>query len=110
MRESWQSNTPTLQHHNHMKTETTARRPFHETIVEAIQGASSHDLPALAKLIKMTVIPTNHDEIIAAWRWAAREHCCQTPGVPASLLEQKQEAEEKAAKKAKEKEQAVAAS
>ncbi len=91
-------------------TEQVAKRPFHETIVEAIRHASISDLQCLAVLIKATKIPAGHDEIIAAWNKAAWPgHTLHDDyGVPADLLEQKQEATEKA--KAKEKEQTIAVS
>lgn len=44
------------------------RRPFHETIIGAINCASFNQLLLLAKLIDVTKIPAGHDEIIAAWR------------------------------------------
>lgn len=88
-------------------TEKAERRPFHETIVDAInRAASSAELAVLAPLIKGTKIPKGHDEIIAAWNdrlnllGGTRRH---DYNVPADLLEQKQEAAEK--EKAKEKEQ-----
>ncbi|MFH1112004.1 MAG: hypothetical protein V1712_02950 [Patescibacteria group bacterium] len=87
------------------KEQKTKRRPFHETIIDAIRNASSlksnDPLMCLAKLIKETEIPKGHDEIIAAWNqrlpelWSGEDF-----GVPADLLEQKQEAAEK--EKAKE--------
>jgi len=43
-------------------------RPFHETIVEAIERASSSDLQCLATLIKATAIPVGHAKIINAWK------------------------------------------
>ena len=45
----------------------TETRPFHETIVEAIQRcASGSEIMSLAQLIEATTIPKGHDEIIAA--------------------------------------------
>ncbi len=98
-----------------MTEKAQKRRPFHETIVDAIGGMTSiYDLhlPAvLAKLIKETRIPAGHDEIILAWRQQfAKMHKAQGQvwregdnlGVVASLLEQKKEAEDKAAKKLEE--------
>ena len=46
----------------------TERRPFHETIVDAIRRVSVYNLPLLADLIRETKIPKGHDEIIAAWK------------------------------------------
>jgi len=50
-------------------TEQAATRPFHETVVEAIQrcsSPSSGEILRLFQLIKETKIPKGHDEIIAA--------------------------------------------
>lgn len=82
-----------------------AKRPFHETIVDAIRGASSEELEFLATLIKATDIPKGHDEIIAAWDQRRKGMCWgdEDLGVPADLLEQKQEAAEKERAKAKKK-------
>ena len=68
------------------------RRPFHETIVDAIRFTSAKELELLADLIKGTKIPKNHDQIIAAWK----NRCLELGwgnsdlGVPADLLEQKE--------------------
>lgn len=54
-----------------MNTTVTAhetRRPFHETIIEVIRGASGPELECLANLIKTTKIPKNHKEIAEAWK------------------------------------------
>lgn len=79
-------------------TEQVTTRPFHETIVDAIQrcpGPSSREFLLLFQLIKDTKIPKGHDEIIAAidkffdfpgagkWTRDIRE-------VKESILEQKQ--------------------
>jgi len=61
-------------------------KPFHETIVDAIYLAiSSEEMTCLARLIKSTKIPKNHDEILKAWQFATKLMCCQTNdlGVPA---------------------------
>ncbi len=71
------------------KTEEQTRRPFHETIVEAISRAPSDDLACLAKLIIATKVPKGHDEIITAWK-KRTVFFIDTFGVSASLLEQKQ--------------------
>ena len=93
-------------------TEQVAKRPFHETIVEAIHRAYSIELRCLAMLIKETKIPKGHEEIIAAWNQRRQEMAWGNVdlGVPADLLEQKEEAAEKERAKAKEKEQAGATS
>lgn len=89
-------------------TEQATKRPFHETIVEAISRASSNDLRCLATLIKTTKVPKNHDEIIVAWKQRQQEVGWDDEelGVSANLLEQKREAAEKEEAKAREKEQA----
>lgn len=76
---------------------TKTRRPFHETIVDAIFRANSGDLQCLATIIKATTIPNGHEEIIKAWNWrrAMMGWGDLSLGVPADLLEQKKEAEEK---------------
>lgn len=83
--------------------EKPKRRPFHETIVDAINWAFTHsEMAGLADLIKATSIPKNHDEIIAAWEKRKSEMRSMQQedfGVPADLFEQKQEAKEKEAKK-----------
>ncbi len=43
-------------------------KPFHESILDSIVMARQLDLPQLAKIIKDTVIPENHDVIIKAWQ------------------------------------------
>ncbi len=75
-------------------TEQAAKRPFHETIVDAITTINSYDeLNLMARLIKATKIPKGHDEITTAWNQRMKEmglSSYQDRGVPASLLEQKQ--------------------
>ena len=82
-----------------MTTVQTARRPFHESIIQAIHWASSEELRyCVARIIKMTKIPKGHDEIIEAWNQRRRElnwSDNEDLGVPADLLEQKREAAEK---------------
>ncbi len=79
-------------------------RPFHETIVEDILTATNEELIFIASQLKKSLIPANHEEIIRAWhhrrkwmRWADEDDL----GVPASLLWQKEAAEEKAARQSK---------
>jgi hypothetical protein len=44
------------------------RKPFHESIVDAIHRAKAPtDLAALGQLIHESKIPKGHDEIAAAW-------------------------------------------
>jgi len=49
-----------------MKKTAITPRPFHETIVDAINGVVSDEMWPLLNLIKATVIPKNHDAIIEA--------------------------------------------
>jgi len=96
-----------------MQTTTkTVKRPFHETIIDAIHSASSNDLRCLATLIKATGVPKNHDEIIVAWKRRREEVGWDNEefGVSADLLEQKQEAAEKEKAKAKEQVEAIISS
>lgn len=96
-----------------MTDEAPKRRPFHETIVDAIGRLSSiyypGDFVQLAELIKGTQIPEGHEAIAAAWLqqnkklhavWGKVWDEDDYLGVVVDLLEQKKEAEEKAAKKA----------
>ncbi len=72
------------------------RRPSHETIVDFIRIASLRELYNLAKFIKATVIPKNHEAIAEAWRKKLRFHGLaqeDTFGVLTSLEEQKREIE-----------------
>jgi hypothetical protein len=76
--------------------------PFHEAIEYVIYQANSKvEMFCLAKVIKATIIPKNHDEIIAAWNSTMKLMFGKTDdlGVPAHLLEQKQQAEKEAAAK-----------
>lgn len=78
------------------------RRPFHETIVDAIDNAnSSNEMFCLANLIKATEIPEGHGKIIAAWKKQMQEIYIGDDdlGVPADLLEQKKAAAKKKTKK-----------
>lgn len=77
------------------------RRPFHETIVDAIREAIIYEMRGLGKLVVETKIPKNHDEITLAWRrrlkdldWSEKDD-----RVLAAINEQKQEAEAEAAVK-----------
>ena len=98
-----------------MTDEAPQRRPFHETIVDAIHSASESDLKCLAKLIRETKIPKDHDAIITSWRQRLREleislrlgEDYYPYGVVEALREQKKEAEEKEKAKTKEQLEAV---
>ena len=71
------------------------RRPFHETIVDAIRLAQNvEELLLLGILIDVTKIPKNHDGILAAWnnKWRKIGETSDS-GVPQILLVQKREAE-----------------
>jgi len=70
------------------------KRPFHESIVDAISTASSAELESLATLIKATKIPKGHDEIVEVWKKRTGEMCMGDDlGVPADILGQKQVAD-----------------
>lgn len=74
----------------------TRRRPFHVTIVKALDRSSSATgLTVLVRLIKETMIRKDHDAIIAAWeRNAKRIGLNGDYGVVENLLLQKQGAED----------------
>jgi hypothetical protein len=74
------------------------KRPFHETIVDAVTEAHPIDLSILAWLTMATKIPKGHDEIIAAWekREPNAPKGSTIANVLADLREQKQEAEAEA--------------
>ena len=83
-------------------------RPFYETIVDAIRrcpGPSGGEILRLFTLIKETTILWDHDRIIAAideyFNFAGGEKWARDIRlVRESILAQKKEAEQKAAKKA----------
>ncbi len=85
---------------------TKQRRPFHESIVDAIRRASYSDMRCLGKLIEETNIPKGHDEILSAWARRDGElirEMSELGDVEDGLHEQKREAEKKEEeKKAKE--------
>lgn len=75
-------------------------RPFHETIVDAINAIFEQDMAAILALIKVTVIPENHDAIIEAINNRRKELNLQpAEGVINHLIKQKEVAEKKAAEK-----------
>ena len=90
-----------------VEQEAKQRRPFHESVVDAIRRASYTDLICLGMLLKETKIPNGHDEIISEWDLREGDLNVFVPllGVTTSLLEQKREAEEK--EKAKEQKEIV---
>lgn len=79
------------------KNDSLLGRPFHETVVDYINQASSAEMDGVALLIKMTKIPAGHDKIIVAWDKRRKEMCWGTEdlGVPAYLHAQKHAAMEK---------------
>ena len=71
------------------------RRPFHETIIDAIGHVDRTNIRWFVDIfIKATKISENHDAIIATWRRRLLAlNICNKYDVPAILLRQKQEAE-----------------
>lgn len=66
------------------------KKPFHESIVDAIGYCPFSALVALARLIKSTKIPQNHDAIIEAWKRAMESiNSDDDYGVPESVSGQK---------------------
>ena len=75
-------------------TTDSGKKPFHETIVDAIKGSFDADFNAIIALIKITVIPKNHDAIIQALtKRMACLNITDDTGVIESLKEQKTIAE-----------------
>ena len=84
-----------------MKTQLKLK-PFHESVVDAINCAGVADLHVLAELIKRTKIPKNHDAIALEWADQHKKHRINIEyGVVESVLAQKRVVEEEAAKKDK---------
>lgn len=75
------------------KAERAKYRPFHETIVGAIKRAdSAAEIANLAELIKETIIPDNHANIVLAWDSHLEELGLGYDfGVPVGVLIQEQE-------------------
>ena len=74
------------------------RRPFHETIVEAIKNSVGNDVPILIELLRATKIPRGHDEIIVAVKeqWGHLGYWAQeVADIVANLSKQKEETEQK---------------
>ena len=67
------------------------QKPFHESVVDAINGADPLDLRIIGSIIVATKVPEGHDEIIAAWRAKLSGHVHDSERVVASLLAQKLE-------------------
>jgi len=67
------------------------KKPFHETVVEAIKHASTAELSLLATLLKATKIPADHDKIKEAWQKRIAGMCSEDFGVSESLDQQKKE-------------------
>ena len=75
---------------------TEQLKPFHESVVDAINRAHMSDLDALACLLKETAIPKNHDAIAVAWTQRCAEFGTSSDfAVPDSIMEQKKAAEDK---------------
>ena len=74
------------------------RKPFHESILPAIDRATRSGKTAfevLAPLIRETAIPKNHDAIIEAWLQGIRELGMGNDlAVPGSVLAQKEALED----------------
>jgi len=88
------------------KKKETARKPFHESIVEAIRMASSMDLTFIGVVLMATVIPQGHDEIAGAWMKRCAEmrwHPANTALVAHDILQQKDDLQKAKAAKAEEK-------
>lgn len=63
--------------------------PFHESVVDLIKLACPVELSFLARLIKATDIPDNHDAIRAAWQERTRERSVEDFEVSADLNRKK---------------------
>ena len=82
-----------------MKTQLKLK-PFHESVVDAINCAGVADLHVLAELIKRTKIPKNHDAIALEWADRRKKHRINIEyGVVCSVMAQKKDVEAEAAKK-----------
>lgn len=82
------------------------KKPFHETIIGAIESIDVKlpgvydQLYLLARLIKATKIPANHDAISKVWVKKCKERSMvATLGVVDHLIEQRRVAEEEARQK-----------
>lgn len=81
-------------------TKQVVRRPFHESVVDAIGCAGGPELALIGAFIRTTKIPKDHDEIALAWERRRKElgwsdEANDAIGVLADLLAQKQEVAEK---------------
>ena len=78
------------------------RKPFHESVVDAIRNASLRsEMRLLATLIRSTNIPRGHEEIAAAWKERCGCLSMEDPGVLGDLEDQRRWAEARVAEKAK---------
>lgn len=89
----------------------TERRPFHETIVDVVdQSTCDGNVCLLLKMIRMTKIPANHDAITQKLKegrdspYQFAIHKEDVDKTIADLLEQKREAEARAAEKGQDEE------
>lgn len=79
-----------------MEKEAVKSMPVHESIIFAINRCESwSNADMLAFLIKMTVIPANHDAIIKVWEAKMNFLRIGNQGVSEYVLEQKNKVEEK---------------
>lgn len=69
--------------------EITKTKPFHESIVDAINNCSFPGHFYLARLIKITTIPKNHDAIVSAWQKRMKLIGSDDCGITESVLKQK---------------------
>ena len=74
------------------KNERISPRPFHESIIGVLANASSDEMGLLGEIIETTIIPTNHDNIIEAWKKRKSDMYWRggNDSVIISLLRQKQ--------------------
>jgi len=68
------------------------KKPFSESIIDAINKCDEQTAPFLANLIKHTIFAENHDAIIKAWKERMQKLSYHDFGVRNSLLADKQHA------------------
>lgn len=79
-----------------MEKEVVKSMPVHESIIYAINRCESwSNADMLAFLIKLTVIPSNHDVITKSWETKMNFLRIGNQGVSSYILEQKKKAAEK---------------
>lgn len=93
------------------------RKPFHESIIDAIRAISTQDdaihrhmgYRILGRMIMTTTVPKGHDAITEVWLSRNDWNLCteDTDEVVGSLLEQKREAEESEKAKVQAKEEST---